>query len=534
MGRQVQPKPVQAQSGLTPLLPQFHPIVLRFVHWTLPALMRWRLWPWLPAGITQVSVAQVETLVQLYQQFQAGQTRLIMAFRHVEVDDPLAGMYLLSRAVPAAAQRLGVKLQYPLHAHFLYDRGMTLWGGKALGWMLSHLGGISIHRGKQPDRQALKLSRSLLVQGDFPFVIAPEGATNGHSERLSPLEPGTAQLGFWGVEDLQKAGRKETLWIVPIGLQYHYVNSPWPKLAQLISNLEAYTGLLDAELTGAELTGAANLAIDPLIPDATESQYQQHYYQRLWRLSAYILTKMEQFYQRFYHRQLPLAKAFTNIANTNIANTNIANTNIANTNINHTGRMDTGPTDIATSAAGLTQRLQDLLDQTLQVAEEFFGLPAKGLLPERCRRLEEAAWNYIYRSDIADPQALSPLDRGLADWVAQEASLRMIHMRLVESLVAVNGSYTSEKPSFDRLAETTLLLFDITARIRGDKLPARPRLGDRHVHMTIGTPISVSDRLPSDPADRTGTKTAIAQLTQDLQISLENMIHNREPDQRQD
>jgi 1-acyl-sn-glycerol-3-phosphate acyltransferase len=471
--------------------------------------MRWRLWPWLPAGITQVSVTQVETLVQLYQQFQAGQIRLIMAFRHVEVDDPLAGMYLLSRAVPAAAQRLGVKLQYPLHAHFLYDRGMTLWGGKALGWMLSHLGGISIHRGKQPDRQALKIARSLLVQGDFPLVIAPEGATNGHSERLSPLEPGTAQLGFWGVEDLQKAGRPETLWILPIGLQYHYVNSPWPKLAQLISDLEAYAGLTDAGemdpgLTPVGLTHAAGWAIAPLGPHTTESQCQQHHYQRLLRLSADILTKMERFYQRFHHRQLPLAAPLT-----------------------------TDPVSTQTPTA-LTQRLQDLLDQTLQVAEEFFGLPAKGLLPERCRRLEEAGWNYIYRSDIADPQALSPLDRGLADWVAQEASLRLMHMRLVESLVAVNGSYTSENPSFDRLAETTLLIFDITARIRGDKLPARPRLGDRHVQITIGAPISVSDRMTTDQTDRAGTRAAIAQLTQDIQTALENMIRTKEPDRPQD
>jgi len=76
----------------------------------------------------------------------------------------------------------------------------------------------------------------------------------------------------------------------------------------------------------------------------------------------------------------------------------------------------------------------------------------------RCRRLE-AGWTYIYREDLQDLKALSPLDGGLADWIAEEASLRMLHMRLVESFVAVTGTYVLEKP-FERFAETALLMFD--------------------------------------------------------------------------
>jgi Acyltransferase len=444
--------------------------------------MRLRLWPWLPAGVTQVTIDQIETLVDLYQQFQAGKIRLMMAFRHVEIDDPLAGMYLLSRALPQAAQQMGVKLASPLHAHFLYDRGMPLWGGQLLGWFLSQLGGVAIHRGKQPDRQALKTARSLLAKGDFPFVIAPEGATNGHSEVLSPLEPGVAQLGFWCVEDLQKAGRSETVWIVPMGLQYHYIDRPWPQLEKLISELEIHAGLSPESTLASFNTSEENL--------------QQHYYQRLLRLGEQILTKMETFYQRFHHRELAIAPSFAT--------------------------AEFAASESTTTQ--LTQRLQVLLEQALQVAEEFFGIPSQGLFPERCRRLEEAAWNYIYRSDIPDLNALAPLDRGLADWAAQEASLRIIHMRLVESLVAVTGSYVSEKPSFDRLAETALIIFDITARIRGEKLPARPRLGDRACQLTVGTPISVSDRATQYQADRQGARSAIADLTQTIQAALESMI----------
>ena len=83
----------------------------------------------------------------------------------------------------------------------------------------------------------------------------------------------------------------------------------------------------------------------------------------------------------------------------------------------------------------LSERLHNLLDTALRVAEEFFDLKPKGTLIDRCRRLEQAGWDHIYR---LKPQS-STVQRGLADLVAEEASLRIWHMRIVESFVAVTG-----------------------------------------------------------------------------------------------
>jgi len=38
----------------------------------------------------------------------------------------------------------------------------------------------------------------------------------------------------------------------------------------------------------------------------------------------------------------------------------------------------------------------------LHLTEDYFGLQAQGSLIERCRRLEEAGWTYIYREDLQD------------------------------------------------------------------------------------------------------------------------------------
>ena len=461
----------RVQPKLSFIPPTFNPFILRLVHWSLPILQRFRLFSWLPAGIKEIEIVNGVTLVKLYHQFQMGKIRLILAFRHCEVDDPLSGLYLLSRGLPKIARQQGIDLHSPLHSHFMYDRGMTIWAGDWLGWLFARMGGVSVHRGKALDLQAIKKTRELLIDGQFPLVVAPEGATNGHSEIVSSLEPGVAQLAFWCIDDLATAQRLERVMVVPINIQYHYVHPQWSKLDLLLSKLEADCGL-------AKQTTASNI-----------KQPKELFYSRVLRLGEYLISEMEQFYRCFYHRQLP----------------------------------DLTPDSISPEES-LTIRLQRLLDVSLQVGESYFGLKKKGNIIERCRRLEEMGWNYIYRQDQTELKNQSPVQQGLADWIAAEAELRMLHMRLAESFVAVTGTYIQEKPSFERFAETSLILFDAIARIKGKKNPRRPRLGWRRSTVTIGKPINVSDRTSTYNKNRQGAKQAVAQLTDDLQTALEKMI----------
>jgi hypothetical protein len=351
--------------------------------------------------------------------------------------------------------------------------------------LFSNLGGIPIHRGKV-DRLGLRIARDLLVNGGFPMAAAPEGATNGHGEIVSPLEPGIAQLGFWGVEDLLKAGRSERVVIVPIGIQYRYVQPPWKPLEKLLSELEVDSGLKQGREKSCSSDAGA-------------------LYQRLYKLGEHLLSLMEEFYTRFYHQTLPTAFSNTSAIDTAVENTSGARSN---------------------SALNFTTRMQVLLDVALKVAEQYFNLQPKGSLIERCRRLEQAGWDWIYREDIKQVEVLSPVELGLADRIAQEASLRMWHMRLVENFVAVTGRYVREKPTVERFAETTLLMWETIARIKGSSTLHRPRLGKRAAQMTVGEPISVSDRWQTYQASRRSAKQAVIDLTQDLQTVLEQTIQS--------
>ncbi|HEY9651247.1 MAG TPA: 1-acyl-sn-glycerol-3-phosphate acyltransferase [Coleofasciculaceae cyanobacterium] len=467
---------VHAQPPLEFIPPALNPLVLRVAQQILPVWMRSQ------TAITEIQANHVEGLVDLYRQFQEGKIRFLLAFRHPKVDDPFCMAHLLWRLVPQAARKQKISLQYPTHAHFIYDRGIPLWAGSKLGWLYSRLGCTPIQRGKA-DWMGLRSARDLFANSQLPMAAAPEGATNGHNEIVSPLEPGIAQLGFWCVEDLLKTERSQQVLIVPIGIQYRYVEAPWNAIQTLLSELEEACGLSPEE---PQAEGFNQLTIlQPL---------EASLYQRLYRLGEHLLGVMEEFYRRFYHQTFPQANAASKVNSTNLANETLA------------------------------VRLQSLLDVALNVAEEYFNLAPKGNVIDRCRRLEQAGWNYIYREDFKTTKTLSPLDRGLADRIAEEAYLRMWHMRLVETFVEVTGHYVLEKPTVERFAETTLLLWDMVTRIKGGNPFERPRLGPQRVEMTVGQPLSVSERYPAYQTSRHAARQAVAELTKDLQHSLENLI----------
>jgi len=426
--------------------------VLAGARLVLPLWLRWC------SGITGVQVVDRPRLQEAIDGFRAGHWRLLLAFRHPSLDDPAV-----------LAQLLWRELRRPAHAHFLYDRGIPLWAGAPMGWLLAHLGGCSIQRGTL-DLPALRAARALLLDGPHPFAVAPEGATNGHNERISPLEPGVAQLALWTADDLAKAGWSETSLILPVGVQYSFLGMVWPAIEALLLQLEEEAGLP---------------------PPAQRSLEPERLYERLLRLAERILDRMERFYRQL--QPLPMAEP---------------------------PGGETGVPGPAGQPAGASrsvgERLERLLDTALQVAEQALDVERHGDLTSRCRRLEQAGWDRQY----PDLGAVSPLERGLADRLAEETERRLWTMRLAEGFVGVSGHYVHDHPSQERFADTLLLLWDTRCRILG-QAPLRPRLGPRQVRLSIGEALMVDERLPGYRADRRG---AVADLTDALDQRLQGLI----------
>lgn len=448
-----------AAPPLAFLPPLLDPPVLALAQRLLPLALR------CGGAITARQVVGGDRLVTAMQAFQEGRSRLLLAFRHPSVSDPLCLAALLWLDLPRLARRQGVRLRPRPHAHFLYDRGIPLWAGAPVGWLLPRLGGSSIQRGKL-DSAGLRSARALLLDGRFPFAAAPEGATNGHNEVVSALEPGVAQLAFWTADDLRRAGRAEAMTVVPIGVQYSWSRPIWRELEAMLTRLEHQAGMRGATAAGGTAGDSARL------------------YPRLLALAERMLSLMEHFYRESYQKPLP--------------------------DLEH-------PAD---PNERLALRLQRLLNAALEVVETSFGLRASGDLTSRCRRLEQAGWDRLYPAGV-EANGRCPLQRGLADRLAEETERRLWHMRVVESFVAVSGRYVKEAPSQERFADTLMLLWDTQCRLLGSDPGRRPRLGPRRVRLTIGEPIAVDQRLEAYQHDRRG---AVAALTSELQQVLEGLI----------
>ncbi len=444
----------RAQPALDFIPPNYSPLLRRAMGPLMPVWTSWQ------TGLAEIESRNVETLAKLYHDFEMGKTRVLLAFRHPNPTDPYVLSQLLWRDLPRTARQMGLPLG-TTHSHFIYDRGIPLWAGSYLGGLFSRLGGVPIQRGKL-DLQALKTARHLLVNGRFPLAVAPEGGNNGHNEIVSPLEPGIAQLAFWAQEDLLAQGRDTNVVILPLGIQYRYIDEPWQALRSQISQLEADSGLGPV--------GDLDL------------------YGRLYRLAEHLLTLMENYYREFYGATFELVDG-----------------ELADLNENDR----------------LAVRLRSLIDEALKVAEQYFRLRPKGSLIDRCRKLEQAGWDRIFRDDT---ETLSPVELGLANRIAEESDLRMWHMRLVESFVAVTGHYVKEHPSADRFAETVLLLRDMVSKIKGKtkgQSVSGLQLGPQRAIATVGEPIAIGPLFSGYKEKR---RQAVSKLTKELQEAMEKMI----------
>ena len=453
---------IDAQPSLEFIPPAFNPLVWHGSRSLLPLWLRYS------QGITEVRVDNAAELIELYHQFYQEKTRFLLAFRHPSTVDPPCISQLLWNLLPQIAKQAGKPLKFPIHTHFIYDRGIPLWAGQQIGWLISQLGGTPIRRGTL-DRQGLRSIRDLFVRGKFPLAAAPEGATNGHNEIISPLEPGIAQFGFWCREDLQKAQIDAEVAIAPLGIRYHFFAAPWQSLEQVLSQLEVDSGLENQPTASMGLVNGVTLT----------AKQEQIFYERLYQLAEHLLSLMENFYSKYYQQT------------------------------------------ITSENTDLPSRLQALLNAALSVAEQAFGVKPNGNLSDRCRRVEQAGWDRIYRQDISELETLAPAAKGLANLVASEAQLRLWHMRLVENFVSVTGRYVAEKPTVERFADTILLIWKMLARLKGQSNVKPPFLGKKWAQFTVQSPLLISNYWDDYKSNR---RQAIANLTQDLQTSLEDAI----------
>ena len=132
----------RAQPPLDFIPPVFNFFVLKVSQLILPFWLRSQ------TPLVEIKAKNLSVLAEYFQKFQQKKVRFILAFRHPSINDPYCMGYLLWKLLPKFIKQENIQLQQPIHAHFMYDRGIPLWAGKAVSWLYSNLGGNLYSTGK--------------------------------------------------------------------------------------------------------------------------------------------------------------------------------------------------------------------------------------------------------------------------------------------------------------------------------------------------------------------------------------------------
>ena len=149
----------------------------------------------------------------------------VLAPNHAARADP-AVTFLLSKQVS--------QQYYYMTARETFDKGRF---GGLRSFLLQQFGAFSIVRGTA-DRNAFRTTRELLSEGSWPLVVFAEGEISRQNDTVMRFERGIIQLCFWALDDMAKAEIDKPLYVVPMGIKYHYPQDMWNDIDTALTELE--------------------------------------------------------------------------------------------------------------------------------------------------------------------------------------------------------------------------------------------------------------------------------------------------------
>lgn len=106
------------------------------------------------------------------------------------------------------------------------------------GRLLQALGCYSVARG-MPDRNAMRATTNILVEGRRWLVIFPEGVAGGLSDALMPFQPGIGQFAYHAYEDLSRKDREASIYFIPLAIKTIYDHPMENAIDRALGRLEA-------------------------------------------------------------------------------------------------------------------------------------------------------------------------------------------------------------------------------------------------------------------------------------------------------
>jgi hypothetical protein len=433
------------QPPLTYTPPRLDPAVLNAIR---------LLGPWYVRKVLGIEIGEIrgaERLIEEYRGFEAGESRLIIAFRHVNVDDAQVMFTVLNNLLPAEARRRKIRFKRRPHAHFIYARGVPIWKGRWLTWLFSKLGAAPVARDALV-RSNIEIIRNLLENGSYPVAMAPEAQVTYHNEIVYPLEPGFAQFAIWALKSIADKSHGPQVRILPVALHYRYGRNTESTFEEIIADIESVSGFrVPMERWSAGMRSVLEYA------------------------GGKVLDRCAAFYRRFYGIEAGGRAA-----------------------ARKTGEDENGPGPFT------RRRAEGLTDAALRLLERRLGVRSrKESFLSRILAVKQACWGLIFRKGVDGNYGTNPLRDDLDDFIAGETSLLMRHIEVADIMSYMHPEYALQSEEPNRWVEMALNIHDVTNRLRGGTIGERRKVHPAIAQIRIGDtiPLSASD-LPGQGSER--------------------------------
>ncbi len=101
------------------------------------------------------------------------------------------------------------------------------------------IGGFSVYR-EGLDRQAIDTAVNILVEGQRPLVVFPEGAISRHNDQLMPLMDGISFIGRTAAKRREKAGSTAGVVVHPIAIRYFFRGDLEATVLPVLDEIESH------------------------------------------------------------------------------------------------------------------------------------------------------------------------------------------------------------------------------------------------------------------------------------------------------
>ena len=387
-----------------------------------------------------IKILSADHILAELRDFQSNRSRLIVAFRHPYGDEAQLLFHVFENMLPRLAKQNGDPLLHQPGLRLVHDYAVPLWGDAFIRFLLPRAGAMPVYHVKC-ETNSLSNIRAVLRDGSSPLGLAPEGQISYHSETLPRIELGTVRMGFWCASDLERAGRAEEVRILPISVHYQYDVRDYQKVHEIVRSLESLLSMDSPSI-------AKNTRLPMLLP-------------RLDAIERRLLTLTERFYRDTYHYAVPEAVF---------------------------GESE---------AQERQRRWNTLLPAALSVAEHALGIdPGQEDLVQRMYRVRLEGWSRVKPEESLN--ALSPLERALADRRAGEGWFAMRHMELVDLMSYHDVSYVNcDAPGCEnRIVEYAMNLNDLASRLMAGNVSNRPNNIRKTALIVAGESINLTALLP--------------------------------------